>query len=212
MTDYPITPRTRLRRLRERGVFDRDAVHAIIDQAYVCHVGARMADRPMVQPTIHWRDGETLYIHGSSKNGLFAALQNGEEACVTITHFDGLVLARSAFHHSVNYRCAMIFGTARTVTDEAEKMAALESLIERVAPGRWTEVRPPNAQELKATTVLAFAIDEVSAKVRAGPPVDDAEDYALPVWAGVVPFELRAGEPIVDPGQSQRTATTRYST
>lgn len=200
MSEYAISPRTRLRRLHERGVFDREAVHAIIDQAYVCHVGARLSDRPMVQPTIHWRDGETLYIHGSSKNGLFAALENGEEACVTITHFDGLVLARSAFHHSVNYRCAMILGTARTVTDETEKMAALKQLIERVAPGRWDEVRPPNGKEMKATTVLAFPITEVSAKVRTGPPVDDAEDYALPVWAGVIPFELRAGDPITDPG------------
>lgn len=200
MSEYPITPRTRLRRLPKRGVFDRGAVCAIIDSAYVCHVGARLADRQMVQPTIHWRDGETLYIHGSSKNGLFSALEKGGEACITITHFDGLVLARSAFHHSVNYRCAMIFGTARKVTGETEKMAALMALIERIAPGRWTEVRPPNAQELKATTVLAFPITEVSAKVRTGPPVDDAEDYALPVWAGVVPFELRAGEPIADPG------------
>ncbi len=200
MSDYAITSRTRLRRLPHKGVFDRDAVHAIIDAAYVCHVGARLADRPMVQPTMHWRDADTLYIHGSSKNGLFAALEQGEEACVTITHFDGLVLARSAFHHSVNYRCAMIFGQARKVTDDAEKMAALESLIEHVAPGRWHDVRRPNAQELKATTVLAFEITETSAKVRTGPPVDDAEDYALPVWAGVVPFELRAGEPIRDPG------------
>lgn len=198
MSEYSVTPRTRLRRLHQRGVFDRDVVHAIIDEAYVCHVGTRMVDRQMVQPTIHWRDGETLYIHGSSKNGLFAALERGADACVTITHFDGLVLARSAFHHSVNYRCAMIFGQARKVTDEAQKMAALESLIERVAPGRWHEVRRPNAQELKATTVIAFAINEVSAKVRTGPPIDDAEDYALPVWAGVVPFELRAGAPIED--------------
>lgn len=204
MSEYAITPRTRLRRLSNRGVFDREAVRAIIDDAYVCHVGARLADRPMVQPTIHWRDGETLYIHGSSKNGLFAALEGGEEACVTITHFDGLVLARSAFHHSVNYRCAMIFGQARTVTDPAEKMAALESLIERVAPGRWRDVRGPNAQELKATTVLAFEISEASAKVRAGPPVDDAEDHALPVWAGVIPFELRAGSPIPDAGPAPK--------
>jgi len=159
-----------------------------------------MADRQMVQPTIHWRDADTLYIHGSSKNGFFAALERGEEACVTITHFDGLVLARSAFHHSVNYRCAMIFGKARKVTDDTEKMAALEGLIERIAPGRWNEVRQPDAKELKATTVLAFVIDEVSAKVRTGPPVDDAEDYTLPVWAGVVPFELRSGAPITDPG------------
>jgi len=200
MSEYSITSRTRLRRAHQRGVFDRDAVHAIIDEAYVCHVGARMADRQMVQPTIHWRDGETLYIHGSSKNGLLAALERGAEACVAITHFDGLVLARSAFHHSVNYRSVMIFGQARKVTDEAEKMAALNSLIERIAPGRWNEVRQPNATELKATTVLAFSISEVSAKVRTGPPVDDAEDYALPVWAGEVPFELRAGEPIADPG------------
>ena len=200
MSEYSITPRTRLRRLHKRGAFDHATVHAIIDEGYVCHVGARMADRQMVQPTIHWRDAHTLYIHGSSKNGLFAALERGEEACVTITHFDGLVLARSAFHHSVNYRCAMIFGQARKVTDDAEKMAALEGLIERIAPGRWNEIRQPDAKELKATTVLAFTIDEVSAKVRNGPPVDDAEDYALPVWAGVVPFELRSGEPITDPG------------
>lgn len=198
MSEYSVTPKTRLRRLPKRGVFDKETVHSIIDEAYVCHVGARLADRQMVQPTIHWRDADTLYIHGSSKNGLLAALESGAEACVTITHFDGLVLARSAFHHSVNYRSAMIFGQARKVTDEAEKMAALERLIERIAPGRWNEVRQPNVQELKATTVLAFAITEVSAKVRTGPPVDDAEDYPLPVWAGVVPFNLRAGEPIAD--------------
>lgn len=201
MTDaaYPVTARTRVRRLPKRGVYDRDVVHAILDEALVCHIGTTVGGSPVVQPTLPWRIGEELFVHGSSKNGLFAALKDGTEACVTVTLLDGLVLARSAFHHSVNYRSVMVFGQARLVDDPAEKMAALKGMLDKFTPGRWDQMREPNATEMKATDVLAFPLVEVSAKLRSGPPVDDAEDYGLDIWAGVVPLSIVQGEPIPDP-------------
>lgn len=198
MTSYAQTPRTRLIRLPKRGHYDQDTVHAILDEALICHIGTQMKDRPMVQPTLHWRDGNRLYIHGSSKNGLFQALLDGAEACITVTLVDALVLARSAFHHSVNYRSVMIFAAARKVTDEAERMAAFKGFIEKVEPGRWDKVRAPNKQEDKATAVLCFDLTEVSAKVRTGCPIDDLEDYSIDVWAGLVPLKTVQGEPIKD--------------
>lgn len=199
MTTYPITPRTRVKRGHQRATYDQDLIHSIVDEAYLCHVGAKMADRPMVQPTFHWRDSDKLYIHGSSKNGLFQALINGEEACITITLLDGLVLARSAFHHSANYRCVMIFSKATVIEDTAEKARILDLMMKKITPDRMETVRRANSQEMKATTVLEFDISEVSAKVRSGPPVDDDEDYALPVWAGVIPVTQTRGKPVDDP-------------
>lgn len=199
MTTYPVTPRTRVKRGNKRATYDRALVHSVLDDSYLCHVGAKMADRPMVQPTFHWREGDKLYIHGSSKNGLFQTLIKGEEACITVTILDGLVMARSAFHHSANYRCVMIFSKARVVEDDAEKLRILDLMMQKITPDRMDGVRGPNPQELKATTVLEFEISEVSAKVRSGPPVDDEEDYPLPVWAGVIPITEMRGKPVDDP-------------
>lgn len=198
MSHYAVTDRTRVKRGPRRAVYDRAVVHAILDEGLVCHVGATVKGGPVVQPTLPWRVGEEVFIHGSSKNGLFAALKDGAEACVTVTLLDGLVLARSAFHHSVNYRSVMVFGKARLVDDEVEKMAVLKAMMDKFTPGRWDQIRAPDDSEMKATDVLAFSLSEVSAKVRTGPPVDDAEDYALDVWAGVVPLTLTAGEPVPD--------------
>ncbi|NVK18396.1 MAG: pyridoxamine 5'-phosphate oxidase family protein [Methylocystaceae bacterium] len=199
MTTYPITPRTKVKRGQQRASYDVELVHNILDEAYICHVGAKMADRPMVQPTVHWRVEDKLYIHGSSKNGLFQTLLAGEEACITVTILDGLVMARSSFHHSANYRCVMIFAKATKIEEESEKLRLLDLMMEKITPDRLKDVRGPNPQELKATTVLAFDLKEVSAKVRTGPPVDDDEDYALPVWAGVIPVDQKLGKPVDDP-------------
>lgn len=198
MTTYPVTPRTRVKRGHQRAIYDQALVHSVLDEAYLCHVGAKMADRPMVQPTFHWREGDKLYIHGSSKNGLFQTLIAGEEACISVTILDGLVMARSAFHHSANYRSVMIFSKATVIDDDAEKLRILDLMMQKITPDRLDGVRGPNPQELKATTVLEFNISEVSAKVRSGPPVDDEEDYALPVWAGVIPVTQIRGKPVDD--------------
>jgi uncharacterized protein len=199
MSDELRTERTTVKRLSKRGVYDRDTVNAILDEAYICHVGFVVDGQPMVIPTIHWRAGETLYIHGSAANRMLRTLRtDGVEACVTVTLLDGLVIARSAFHHSMNYRSAVILGHAREVSDPDEKLRALEGLVEHVLRGRSAEARSPNEQELKQTLVLALPIDEASAKVRSGGALDDEEDYALDIWAGVIPLSLTAGEPIAD--------------
>ncbi|ALG73860.1 hypothetical protein VY88_22260 [Azospirillum thiophilum] len=207
------TPRTRPVRLGERGSHDAALIHAIIDEAPICHVGfvddaikGHAAPSPMVIPTIPWRVGNELLIHGASSSRMIRRLQEGGEACVTISLIDGWVLARSAFHHSVNYRSVMLFGRPRLVAEETEKRAALDALMEKIEPGRSAKVRAPNVQELKATAVLAFAIAEASAKRRSGPPGDDPEDMAHPVWAGVVPLRLVSGEPIRDPAQDPAQA------
>jgi len=191
------TERTTVRRLPARGVYDRDTVYAILDEALICHVGFVVEGRPAVIPTIHWREGDTLYFHGSPAAGFLRSLRSGAEACVTVTLLDGLVLARSAFHHSMNYRSAVILGQAREVTGD-EKRRALDSLVEHVCKGRNAEVRPPNDVEFKQTSVLAIAIEEASAKVRTGGPLDDEEDYALEMWAGVLPLKLVPQTPIAD--------------
>jgi len=192
------TKRTTVRRLPARGAYDRDTVNAIVDEALVCHVGFVVDGQPFVIPTIHWRDGDTLYFHGSAASRMLRTLRDGVDACVTITLVDGLVLARSAFHHSMNYRSVVILAKAREVVDDAERLRVLELLVERIAPGRFAEVRAPNERELKQTMVLALPLNEASAKTRSGPPLDDDEDYALPVWAGVIPLRLERGAPIVD--------------
>ena len=194
----PVTDRTKVRRLADRGRYDRDTIHAIVDEALICHVGFVVDDAPVVIPTIHWRDGDRLYFHGSAASRMLRSLKNGVEACVTVPLLDGLVLARSAFHHSINYRSVVVFGTAREVVDEDEKVRALDALVEHVVRGRSKEMRQPNDKELRQTLVLALPLDEASAKIRTGGPVDDEEDYALPVWAGVVPLKLTPGEPIAD--------------
>jgi nitroimidazol reductase NimA-like FMN-containing flavoprotein (pyridoxamine 5'-phosphate oxidase superfamily) len=192
------TERTTVHRLAKRASYDRETVHAILDEALICHVGFSVDGSPVVIPTIHWREGETLYIHGSVASRMLRTLKDDVDVCATITLVDGLVLARSAFHHSMNYRSVVILGKAREVTDRAEKVKALECLVEHVVPGRSRVVRAPNESELRVTTVLALPIEEASAKVRTGGPVDDEDDYALPVWAGVIPLKLTQGEPIRD--------------
>ena len=192
------TVRTTVKRLARRGVYDRDVVYSILDEGLICHAGFVVEGSPVVIPTIHWRQGDTLYFHGSAASRMLRSLRDGVEACVTVTLLDGLVVARSAFHHSMNYRSAVVFGTAREVVDREEKLVALDALVEHVLRGRSSESRKANEKELRQTMVLALPIEEASAKVRTGGPVDDEEDYALPLWAGVVPITIAYGEPIAD--------------
>lgn len=196
----PVSERVRLRRKRERGSYDREAIDAILDEALVAHLGIVGADgQPVVIPTLHARCGDVVYCHGSAASRTLRALREGAPACLTVSLIDGLVLARSAMHHSANFRSAMLFGVAREVCDEADKRAALRAIVEHIVPGRADHVRGPSANELKATAVLALPIEEASAKVRTGPPEDEEEDYALDVWAGVVPLRTVAGAPQPDP-------------
>jgi nitroimidazol reductase NimA-like FMN-containing flavoprotein (pyridoxamine 5'-phosphate oxidase superfamily) len=192
------TARTKLTRLPKRGAHDRPTIDAILDEALISHVGFVHDGRPAVIPTLHARIGDEVLIHGSAASHMLRALATGIDACLTATLIDGLVLARSAFHHSVNYRSVVLYGTAQLVEEPAERERALEAFTERLLPGRWAGVRRPTRQELKATTVLRLPITEGSAKVRSGPPIDDFEDYALDVWAGVVPLTLTRGEPVPD--------------
>jgi hypothetical protein len=199
MNEIPRTDRTTVRRLPARGSYDRALIHSILDEALMCHVGFIADERPIVIPTLHVRVGDRLYMHGSPGSRMLKALAEGIEVCVTVTLVDGLVLARSAFHHSMNYRSAVVFGTARPVDDPEEKTRVLHALSEHLVAGRWRDVRGPAPGELKATSVLSLPIDEASAKVRTGPPIDDEEDYSLPAWAGVVPLSIKAGEPVPCP-------------
>ena len=198
MDAYTPTGRTQVKRLAKRGVYDKAQVHAILDEGFICHVGFVIDGQPYVIPTGYARVGETVYIHGSAASRMLRTLDEGVDVCLTVTLVDGFVLARSAFHHSMNYRSVVVLGKARLVTDTQEKVAALRSFTNHILPGRWEEVRQPTEQELKATSVLALPLDEVSAKVRTGPPIDDEEDYAFPVWAGVVPLRARVAEPVPD--------------
>jgi nitroimidazol reductase NimA-like FMN-containing flavoprotein (pyridoxamine 5'-phosphate oxidase superfamily) len=191
--------RTKIRRVPQRGVYDRETIDAILDEALICHLGFTDGDQPYVIPTIHARIGDELYLHGSSASRALRTAAAGTPVCVTVTLLDGLVLARSAFHHSMNYRSVVVLGQARQIEGAEEKTRALEAFTEKLVPGRWDEVRWPSRQELKGTTVLALPIDESSAKVRTGGPVDDEEDYALDAWAGVIPLSLTHGAPVPDP-------------
>jgi uncharacterized protein len=193
------TDRTRVRRLPQRASYERDLVDAVIDEALSCHVGFALDGRPWVVPTIHARLDDVLYLHGAVANHMLRSLADGIEACVTVTLVDGLVLARSAFHHSMNYRSVMIFGRMTLVDDPAEKDAALRALVEHVVPGRTADARPPNATELRKTSVLRLPITEASAKVRTGGPVDDDDDMDLPIWAGQLPISPAYGSPIAEP-------------
>jgi nitroimidazol reductase NimA-like FMN-containing flavoprotein (pyridoxamine 5'-phosphate oxidase superfamily) len=197
--DFPKTERTTLKRLPKRGVYDRELVYAILDEGFICHVGFVVDRRPYVIPTGYARVDDHLYIHGSQVSRMLRTLAQGIDVCLTVTLVDGLVLARSAFHHSINYRSVVVFGRASMVDSGQEKHAALLAFSEHVIRGRWEDVRGPSEQEMKATSVLSLPLTEVSAKVRTGPPLDDEEDYSLNVWAGVIPMQLTAGEPIRDP-------------
>jgi len=192
------TDRTRIRRLPERGNYDPAVIHAILDEALICHVGFVIDGRPVVIPTIHARVGDHLYFHGSPAAGMLRTLRGGVDACVTVTLLDGLVLARSAFHHSMNYRSVVVFGKAEEVVDREEKIRVLDKLVEHVCRGRSADARRPNESELKQTLVLRIPIAEASAKIRTGPPKDDEEDYALPIWAGVLPLALTPSAPVPD--------------
>lgn len=198
-TPGPIsTDRSRVKRLPERASYDEDAINAILDAGLVAHVGFAVDSQPFVIPTLYGRDGRNLLLHGSAASRMLRQLAQGLEACVTVTLVDGLVLARSAFHHSMNYQSVVAFGRARLIEDGENKIRALETISNHVAPGRWKYVRPPSAQELKATSVLHFTIEDASAKLRSGPPKDDAGDMQWPVWAGVVPLRTVAGLPLPD--------------
>jgi nitroimidazol reductase NimA-like FMN-containing flavoprotein (pyridoxamine 5'-phosphate oxidase superfamily) len=198
MNQFTPTDRTQVKRLPKRGHYERETVYSILDTAFVCHVGFSVDGQPFVIPTNFGRSGDTLYLHGSAASRMLKTLSGGVPVCVTVTHVDGLVLARSAFHHSVNYRSVVILGKAQLVEDPAEKMEALRIFTEHVMKGRWNDVRIPTEQELKATTVLSLPLEEVSAKVRTGGPIDDEADYALPVWAGVLPLETVPKAPVPD--------------
>jgi hypothetical protein len=198
MAEIPPTPRTTLRRLPKRGSHDLDAIHAILDEALVCHVGFVVDGQPYVLPSTYARMGDRLVVHGSLSNRMFRTLASGAPACITVSLLDGLVLARSAFHHSMNYRSVVLLGAGRAVEGREAKRAALEAIVEHVAPGRSRVARPPTDREVDGTLVVEFPIAEASAKVRTGPPLDDAEDLARACWAGVVPLRLEAGEPVPD--------------
>ena len=196
----PASERVRLRRRRERGRYDRAAIDAILDEALIAHLGVVDADgQPLVLPVLHARRGDVVYVHGSAASRTMRTLAGGAPACLTVSLLDGLVLARSAMHHSANYRSVVLLGRAASVLERALKLAAFEAIVEHIVPGRWADVRPPSENELRATSVLVFPIEEGSAKIRSGPPVDDVEDYTLPAWAGVLPLLTHVGAPQPDP-------------
>lgn len=205
------TARTRVRRKPGRGSYDRELIYEILDRALICHVAFASKGQPYAMPTIHARRGDTLYLHGSNGSRMLRIAAAGEPLCVTATIVDGIVLARSIFHHSLNYRSAVVIGAGRRVTDEGEKSAALEAVVEHVIPGRTGDARGPSPKEIRATTVVAIALEEASAKVRTGPPVDDPEDQSLPVWAGVLPLALNPGRPVPDHDLAAGIAFPEYA-
>src|ERR1700757_3738696 len=215
MSEFTPTERTQVKRLPKRGKYDADTVFKILDEAFVCHVGFVVDGQPFVIPTNYGRSGETLYLPGAAGSRMLRTLSEGVPVCVTVTLTDGLVLARSAFHHSVNYRSVVALGTARLVEDPAEKMEALRLFTEHIMKGRWNDIRRPTEQEMKGTTVLALPLEEVSAKVRTGGPIDDEADYELPIWAGVLPLPVVPAAPIADarlkPGIAVPENVARYS-
>jgi uncharacterized protein len=208
---FPQTDRTKLKRLPKRGHFDRETVYSVLDEGFICHVGFTVDGQPFVIPTGYARAGDKLYIHGSQASRMLRSLAGEIDACATVTIVDGLVLARSAFHHSMNYRSVLILGRASLVDDPVEKYDALLALSEHIVRGRWADVREPTEQEMVQTTVLKLPIEEASAKIRTGPPLDDEEDYALPIWAGVVPLKLVAGEPVKDPRLTADVPVPEYA-
>jgi uncharacterized protein len=205
-----VTSRVRVRRLPERAAYDRQRIDAILDEALTCHIGFVQDGQPYVIPTIHARDGEWLYLHGSAASRMLLTIKGGIPICVTVTIHDGLVLARSAFHHSMNYRSVVVLGTADEVIDNRKKLHALETISEHVTPGRWRDVRLPNDRELRQTTILRVGLEEASAKIRSGGPKDDEEDLSFPVWAGVLPVRLVPREPVTEEGVPEEFAVPDY--
>lgn len=199
MPEFPVTELNRVRRLPERSRYDKDTIYRIVDEALYCHVGFVQDNQPFVVPTIHARLDDTLILHGAKASRLLNQIRVGSPICVAITLLDGLVFARSAFHHSMNYRSVVLFGTGRVIEADGEKLQALRALTEHIARGRWDEARKPNPQELNVTAVAAIPIEKASAKVRSGPPADDDEDYQLAIWAGVLPMRQQALKPVPDP-------------
>ena len=204
------TSRTRVVREAHRAVYDRETAYRILDEGFLCHVGFSVDRQPYVIPTSYGRKDANLYIHGSAASRMLRQMKDGVPVCVTVTLLDGLVLARSIFNHSMNYRSVVILGKAMLVEDPTEKLAALRILSDHILPGRWEDIRQPNDQELKATSVLRVPIEEFSAKVRTGPPIDDEEDMTFPTWAGVIPLEMKAGKPINDPKLDPIREVPRY--
>jgi nitroimidazol reductase NimA-like FMN-containing flavoprotein (pyridoxamine 5'-phosphate oxidase superfamily) len=192
------TARTTVKRHPERGDYDRATIGPILDEALICHVGFVVDGQPFVIPTIHARDGDTLYIHGSPGSRMLRTVKEGVDVCVTVTLLDGLVLARSVYNHSMNYRSVVVVGRAHEVTDREQKLRAMRCVVDQVVPGRWEDARQPNEAEIKGTTILAISLEEASAKIRSGPPTDDEADLDLPVWAGVIPLELHPSAPVAD--------------
>ena len=197
MEKYEITNLNKIKRIPERGHYDKNTLYNILDDGFLCHLGFTVDNQVFVIPTLYGRNGNTVYIHGASTSRLLKNLQKGIQVCLNVTHLDGLVLARSAFHHSMNYRSAVVFGSA-TIIPDGEKETALRVISENIIQGRWEEVRKPNAKELKATTVLALEIKQASCKIRTGPPLDENPDYELNVWAGTVPMQIRYSPPVTD--------------
>ncbi len=198
MSEFEKGDQNRVRRVPERGIYDKSSIYEIVDAALICHVGFVVDGRPFVIPTLHARIDDEIMLHGATTSRLIRHVQAGNEVCITVTHVDGIVLARSIFHHSMNYRSAVLFGRGQLVEGNEAVMAALKAFSERLMPGRWADSRPPNAKELKATSVVTIPIDTASAKVRVGPPGDEEEDYELAYWAGVLPLRVAAGEPVAD--------------
>jgi nitroimidazol reductase NimA-like FMN-containing flavoprotein (pyridoxamine 5'-phosphate oxidase superfamily) len=205
MSDIQVTPRTKLGRLPERGSHDRETINAILDEGFICHVGFVLDGQPFVVPTGYGRKDDHIYFHGSAASRMLRNLSAGVPMCVTVTLVDALVLARSIFHHSMNYRSVMVLGTATLIEDREEKLEALRVISDNIIRGRWDEVRQPNEQELKATAVMKLPIKEASAKIRTGPPKDEKADYDLPIWAGVLPLVTKTAEPLVDPAMRMKT-------
>ena len=212
--------RTTVRRLPDRGRYERDEIYTVLDAGFICHVGFCAAGQPYVVPTSYWRKGDDIYFHGSAASRMLRTLSDEIPVCLTVTHVDGLVLARSGFHHSINYRSAMILGNAAPVTDTEEKFTALKDFVDYVLPGRWPEIRWPDEQEMKATLVMRLRIEEASVKIRSGDPKDDAADLTMNVWAGVIPLHIVAGKPIpakdlipgvAEPGYAQNYRTRGVS-
>ncbi|BAZ42853.1 hypothetical protein NIES4101_88230 [Calothrix sp. NIES-4101] len=205
-----VTQRSQIKRIPQRGNYDRETIYHILDEGLVCHVGFVVDTQPFVIPTAYGRVNDKLYIHGSPASRMLRSLIRSIEVCVTVTLLDGLVLARSAFHHSMNYRSVVIFGQAEIVSNSDEKLTALQAFTEHVVRGRWDDVRQPNLQELQGTMVLSLPLNEASAKIRTGLPIDDEADYSLPVWAGILPLQLLAGNPIPDSQLSKDIALPAY--
>lgn len=210
MADIEPNHRNRVKRAPERGVYEREAIYNIVDEALYCHVGFVQDGQPFVIPSIHARDGDDLLLHGATSSRLIRHIQAGHEVCVAITFMDGLVLARSIYHHSMNYRSAVLFGKGRLLEGDEETLRALEVLSDHIMPGRWEDSRKPNYKELKATAVVSISIESASAKVRTGPPNDEDEDYDLPIWAGVLPIQQRFLDPENDPQLTQDIALPEY--